>query len=343
MDSLYQLLAFFVLVLAFLLVFKGYRNVINLYKSLGAKITSYVPLRAVLTIGDKKFQISVWRDEYITISTKLSMNGYLSIERKLFGGGFDVFYDDEEWAQGVLKHSKLMSIIEEKRVPRLSSVRIEGNALKVKFFSRKIDSNTAEDIRKVIELMLEIIPSLERLPSSAVGIQKHKLRNWVIYYIPFGAFLLLSALGFYWREQGYHGPLCEDEIFILGFKVLTPIFIAHFVLSMLILGKSLKAHFLPLFILYFAGYYLIPLTILDPFNAKFDRSEPKKIEAKALKKYHLYRGGFRLVLDHNESCSIRVSESFYKRVKVGDTLVLYVKEGAFGVKWVYRYRIKVER
>jgi hypothetical protein len=190
--------------------------------------------------------------------------------------------------------------------------------------------------------MLEVIQSLEGLPSSALGVQKHKLRNWVLYYIPLGIFLLLCALGFYWMEQGYSDALCEDELYILGFKILTPVFLAHFVLSVLILGKHfhMKAYLLPLFIGYFAGYYLVPLTILEPFNAKFDRSSPKRIEAKIIDKYHLYKRGFRLKLDYAESCSLRVSERFYRKVDVGDTVVLYVKEGAFGVRWAYKYGLK---
>jgi len=31
---------------------------------------------------------------------------------------------------------------------------------------------------------------------------------------------------------------------------------------------------------------------------------------------------------------------FTERVDVGDTLVLYVKEGAFGVRWAYKYGVK---
>jgi hypothetical protein len=309
---------------------------------LGAKIISYIPLRALLSLGNRKFQISAWKKRGITISTNLPINGYLSIERKLLGGGFDVFYDDKEWADRVLRHSKLLTLIEEKRVPNLSSFKIEGNTLKVSISIGKIDSKTTEDVKRAIEFMLEVISSLEGLPSSALGVQKHKLRNWVLYYIPLGIFLLLSALGFYWMEQGYSGALCEDELYILGFKILTPVFLAHFVLSVLILGKHfhLKAHLLPLFIGYFAGYYLVPLTILEPFNAKFDRSSPTRIEAKIIDKYHLYRRGFRLKLEYAESCSLRVSESFYRKVDVGDTLVLYVKEGAFGVRWAYKYGVK---
>jgi hypothetical protein len=174
---------------------------------------------------------------------------------------FDVFYDYEEWADRVLKHSKLLTLIEEKRVPNFSSFKIEGNNLKVIIYTRKIDSKTTEDVKKAIEFMLEVIPSLEGLPSSALGVQKHKLRNWVLYYIPLGIFLLLSALGFYWMEQGYSGVLCEDELYILGLKILTPVFLAHFVLY--------------------------------PFNAKFDRSSPTRIEAKIIDKYHLYKRGFR--------------------------------------------------
>jgi len=129
----------------------------------------------------------------------------------------------------------------------------------------------------------------------------------------------------------------------LGFKILTPVFLAHFVLSVLILGKHFhpKAYLLPLFIGYYSAvYYLAPLTILEPFNAKFDRSSPTRIEAKIIDKYHLDSGSFRLKLDYAESCSLRVSESFYRKVDVGDTLVLYVKEGAFGVKWAYKYGVK---
>ena len=308
-----------------------------------AKIISYIPPRAILSLGDRKFQISVWRNDHLTISTNLSINGYLSIERKLLGGGFNVFYDDKEWADRVLKHSKLLALIEEERVPNLSSFKIEGNTLKVSISTGgKMDSKTTEDVKRAIEFILEVIPSLEGLLSSALGMQKHKLRNWVLFYIPLGIFLLLSALGFYWMEQGYSGALCEDELYILGFKILTPIFLAHFVLSVLILGKHfhLKAYLLPLFIGYFAGSYLVPLTILEPFNAKFDRSSPTRIEAKIIDKYHLYKRGFRLKLEYAESCSLRVSESFYRKVDVGDTLVLYVKEGAFGVRWAYKYGVK---
>jgi hypothetical protein len=340
LEDFFKLLGVLILAFVSFLIVGAYRNIIGLYRSLGAKIISYIPPRALLSLGNRKFQISAW--EYITISTNLPINGYLSIEGKLLGEGFDVFYDDEEWADRVLKHSKLLTLIEEKKVPNLSFFEIEGNTLKVKIYTRKIDSKTAEDVKRAIEFMLEVIPSLEGLPSSALGVQKHRLRNWVLFYIPLGIFLLLSALGFYWRKQGYYKALCEGELYILGFKILTPVFLAHFVLSVLILGKHfhLKAYLLPLFIVYFAGYYLVPLAILGPFNAKFDRSSPTRIEAKIIDKYRLNRGGFRLKLDYAESCSLRVSERFYRRVDVGDTLVLYVKEGAFGVKWAYKYGVK---
>jgi hypothetical protein len=341
MEDFYKLLAVLILAFVSFLLVRAYRNVIGLYRSLGAKIISYIPPKALLNLGNRKFQISAW--QYTTISTNLPINGYLSIKRKLLGDGFDIFYDDKEWADRVLKHSKLLTLIEEKRVPNLSSFKIEGNTLKVGVYARKIDSKTTEDVKKAIEFMLEVIPSLEGLPSSALGVQKHKPRNWLLFHVPLGIFLLLSALGFYWREQGYSDALCKDELYILGFKILTPVFLAHFVLSVLILGRHFhpKAYLLPLFIGYYSAvYYLAPLTILEPFNAKFDRSSPTRIEAKIIDKYHLDSGGFRLKLDYAESCSLRVSESFYRKVDVGDTVVLYVKEGAFGVRWAYKYGLK---
>jgi len=146
LEDFYKLLAVLIIAFVSFLIVGAYRNVIGLYRSLGAKIISYIPLRAILSLGDREFQISAWK--YITISINLSINGYLSIERKLLGEGFDVFYDDEEWADRVLTHSKLLALIEEERVPNLSSFKIEGNTLKVRIYIRKIDSKTTEDVKK---------------------------------------------------------------------------------------------------------------------------------------------------------------------------------------------------
>ncbi len=339
MDDLLKLLVAILLSYQILIIFRHFKKIKGLYESLGAEVKSYIMLKASFNVKGKKFNISSFK-RYLTISTPSPVSGYLSI-RKEFGRGFNIYYDDEDWANLVLKTSKLKSLIDIEKLPRLSCVEINGNIIKLEFFKRKIDEELKENIKTAIELLIDVIPSLEGLPASPVGVEKNKLRNQVLYYIPLGIFLFLGTLGIYWKVNGYGDPLCEDDIFVLGFKVLTPIFIAHFLLVILLLGKHihLKANILPLLIIYFAGYYLIPQIILAPFNARFDSSQPVQVETKVIKKYHAYRGGFRVVLE-NTGCSFRVSERLYKRVVVGNTMVLYIKDGAFGVRWAYRYWLK---
>ncbi|WP_333784637.1 hypothetical protein [Thermocrinis sp.] len=281
------------------------------------------------------------RGYFLTISTPISIDGFLSIEKGLLSKEFKTFYDDENWAKMVLENSKIKLLTERGELPNLFSVKISGRTLKLSLNAKRIDEGLEDEVKRAIELLLDVIPSLESLPSSSVGSEKERLRNWILYYTPAGIFIPLSALGIYWMIKGYRGALCEDELFLLGFKVLTPLFLAHLFLAILLLGKHLhlRAHLLSLLILYFAGYYLTPLVVLEPFNARFDNSEPKVIETKILEKYSAHRGGFRVVLELT-GCSFRVSERFYNRAKVGDVLVLQVKDGAFGIKWAYRYYLK---
>lgn len=340
MEDFYKLLGVLILILALYLILSYYGRVIKFYKKLGADITSYLFPRALLTLGNRRFKISFFKRN-LEISTPISINGFLSIEKWLFSKEFKTFYDDENWAKMVLENSKIKLLTERGELPRLSSVKISGRTLKLTLNAKRIDERLEYEVKRAIELMLDVIPSLEGLPSSSVGSEKERLRNWILYYTPAGIFIPLSALGIYWMTKGYRGALCENELFLLGFKVLTPIFLAHFFLAIFLLGKHLhlRAHLLPLAILYFAGYYFIPLTILEPFNAKFDKSEPKMIKTNILRKYHAYRGGFRVVLELT-GCSFRVSEGLYNRAQVGDVLVLYIKDGAFGIKWAYRYYLK---
>ncbi|WP_448587898.1 hypothetical protein [Thermocrinis sp.] len=286
-------------------------------------------------IDNKVFWMSFFKNS-LTIKTSVSIDGFLSAERGLLGG---TSYDDKEWARVVLENSKIMSLKE--NLPHFSSLKISDGTLKITLWMKRMDKGAEEEVKKAIQLLLDVIPSLENLPSSPVGSEKERLRLWILYYIPAGLSLFLMALGFYWLTQGYGDALCEDELFLLGVKVLTPIFLFHLTFSLLVLGKHFhfKTHLPALAVLYFAGFYLIPLAVLNPFNARFDRSEPKRVETKVLKKYHAHRGGHRLVVEYR-NCSFRVSERSYKSVYVGDTLVLYLKDGAFGVEWVYRYHVK---
>lgn len=338
-NIIYNLLAVLMLIFVVILLFIQFKKIKDLCESIGAKIKSYIPFKAFINLDGREFNINIYGG-YVNVCTFSPVNGYISIKKKL-SKGFNIYYDDKEWADLILKKSNLKSIIETEKFSRFFCIEINGKDIKIEFFNRKIDEEFKENIKKAIELLLEIISSLEGLPSSLIGVEKNRLRNLIIYYIPLGIFVFLFVLGIYWQVKGYGKPLCEDEIFVLGFKILTPIFIFHFLLTFLLLGKNMhfKRHILAILIIYFAGYGLIPQTAIVAFNARFDSSQPIKIETKIKSKYSAYRGGFRLILE-NTGCSFRVSEKLYKKAKVGDILVLYVKNGAFDVKWAYKYWIK---
>ncbi len=326
--------------LALLLVLRNYRKIIQLYNELGASDISYVRLKATLKVEHCLIEMSYLYG--FSLKTKIPLTGYLSLEKKFLGKGVNTFFDDPYWAKVILENSRLSSLFGHKaKFPHLSSVEILGDKLKLTFSSRKIDPTLKDELKRAIARLPEVVKSLEGLPSSKIGLKKERIRNWLLYYLPLGVFIILSAVGLYWLSLGYDHALCKDGLLILGFKVLTPIFLIHFLTTCLILGKNvnLKKHLFILLVLYFAGYYLIPLTVLEPFNARFDQSKPKRIETTIKSKYISYskynRGSY-LVLD-NLPCPFRVSEKLYNRAKIGDKMVLYVKDGALGLPWAYRY------
>jgi len=345
MEDLFRVLGIVLLVLVFSLVYVEYRKTIRFFKSLGANLERQLPLllKGSLQVANQRFLIKQTY-YHIVISTASPVSGYLSIERKFLGKGFDTFYDDEAWANKILSASKLHLLTEShSSLNRLSAVKIEGDTLKVELFARRIEPELEENARQALQYLPEVLESLKRLPDSSIGVKKQQLRNWLLYYLPTGLFILLSIPGVYWLSVGYGDTLCEDHLYRLGVRVLSPIFLAHFVSAILILGRRfhLRAHLFSLVVIYFSGYLLIPLTILDSFNARFDASLPKRLETRIVDKYRLSRGGHRLELEYEGlRCSHRVSERLYRRAEIGNRLSLEVKDGAFGVRWVYRYQLQ---
>ena len=342
MEESFKFIGLLLVLIFLVLIYKQYKKLIQIYKEIGAEMFFYFPPKALLKLGSQKIEISYLYG--LVIRTKVSLNGYLSLEKKWLGKSFNTFFDDPSWAKIVLDSSKLILLIKpEAQLPHLSSVEILGNTLKIAFYHRKIDQAFKEEIKRAIELLPEVVKSFEGLPSSKIGIVKERLRNWLFYYLPLSIFLIFTAVGIYWRVLGYGDVLCRDDLFKLGFKLLIPIYLLHLLATYFILGRHfhLRKNLLILIILYFAGYYLIPFVVLEPFNARFDRSEAKRIETIVKGKYVLYgkMGGFFLKLS-DLNCPFRVSERLYKKAKIGDKMVFYVKEGVFGLPWAYRFWIE---
>jgi hypothetical protein len=331
-EDLLKILGVLFVVFVFFLAYLGYKKSLQFFRILGCRMEKFLPLK-----DDKKYFLKFgYKGRELIVISQSPVMGYLTIEFRR--NRVSTTYDDERWAKTVLNSSKLFKL-KEIGLKRLIGVHIIGEKIEFVFDARKKNDEFVKEVKDALEFFGEVIDSLKGLPGSSVGLGKEKIRKWLIYYIPVGIFALLSCIGLF---SGYGGDsLCEDELFVLGFRVLTPLFLFHFLLTVLLLGKPLhpRRNIPVLFVLYFGGYYLIPRTILDPFNAILDNSEPVQLETRVVDKYPTYGEGFHLKLE-GITCSHRVSEGLYKEVDTGDPITLFIKRGAFGVRWVYRYSFR---
>jgi hypothetical protein len=354
------LIGIFILLIISFLVYLGYKQMIDFLKSLGAKIERLLPLKASLYKGQNIYYLE-FSPYGLKITTNLKVNGYLKITKKFLSSGFDIYYDDKNWADNILNNCKILKLTES-NLKRLISIEIIGNKIQIilntknpKSF-KSISEDLLEEAKIALEILQEVVDSINNLtntfPSnSSISLSKENLRKWLIYYIPIGSFIIISlttlVLG-YWGTD----TLCKDDLLINSFKILSIIFLFYLILVITILRKHLQAKInIPiLLILYFGGYTLAPFTIIEPLNKMLDKSKPIKIQTTIIDKYT--NDGFYLEFSdfkcnhkipffkkQNSYCSYNTSENIYIKLNRGDTVILYIKKGAFNIKWVYKIEI----
>lgn len=345
------LIGIFILLIISFLVYLGYKQMIDFLKSLGAKIERLLPLKASLYKGQNIYYLE-FSPYGLKITTNLKVNGYLKITKKFLSSGFDIYYDDKNWADNILNNSKILKLTES-NLKRFIDIEIIGNKIQIILNTKNptsfksISEDLLEEAKIALEILQEVVDSINNLtntfPSnSSISLSKKNLRKWLIYYIPIGSFIIISlttlVLG-YWGTD----TLCKDELFINSFKILSIIFLFYLILVITILRKHLQAKInIPiLLILYFGGYMLAPFTIIEPLNKMLDKSEPIKIQTTIIDKYTSkgfylefsdFKCNHQFFKKQNSYCSYKTSENIYIKLNREDTVTLYLKKGAFNIK-----------
>ncbi|RME09948.1 MAG: hypothetical protein D6804_05170, partial [Aquificota bacterium] len=352
------------LTLLFLLWYFGYgrhrRELFDFYNSIGAKHTGYrwliFPV-AELEADGKKFRLFTegGRGLYaFKVSLEVQALGYLRLWRgglldrilfrRRYMEGIFVEYEDSQWAEKLLGREDFKDMVKKLfDLPGLSSVEIKGKKLILCWHLggmdrfRKVVSKEA--VLEAFKIMADLGKTIDAVPSAEV--YRETLRGWLTLKLPIFATILLSIAGFFLGFYRYD-HVCDHEILLAGFKILMPIVILYTASVLFLTGGPTLGQrvILKTFFICLVCIPMISLFFLTWVNGYFDRSEPEFKRDTIARKYHLIRGGHRVVLAElhkSKWCdSFKVSEGFYMRAQVGDRVEYAVKRGFLGVSWLYR-------
>ncbi len=358
------------LVLIVLLWYVGYsrhrRELFEFYSSLGARYMGnrwlIFPLAELELDGVRVKIYTEGGQGFYALKASVELNpvGYLKLwqgnilDRTLFRKPYleNIFveYEDKDWAEKILNREDFKNwVIELFSLPALNSFEIKNKRLTLSWhlggMSRFKKVVKKEDVLSALKILVDISQRINSMPSAKV--YKEDLRNWLTLKLPVLTTLFLITVGFAGGFYRYK-PLCDHEILLVGFKVLTPIIILYTALVLFLVGAPtlgqrviLKTLFVCLVCTPFIGLFFFTW-----LNGHFDSSEPETIKDTITSKYYLIRGGHRILLAElhkNRWCdSLSVSEGFYIKAKVGDKVEYAVKKGFLGVPWLYRGLTLVE-
>ncbi len=359
-----------ILVLIVLLWYVGYsrhrRELFEFYSSLGARHAGnrwlIFPL-AELELDGVRIKIYTEGGQgfyALKASVELNPVGYLKIWhgnvldrallRKPYLESLFVECEDKDWAEKILNREDFKNwVIELFSLPGVNFLEIKDKTLTLAWhlggMSRFKKVVKKEDVLPALKILVGISQRMNSMPSAKV--YKENLRNWLTLKLPVLTTLFLISVGFAGGFYRYK-PLCDHEILLVGFKVLTLIIILYTAFVLLLVGAStlgqrviLKTLFVCLVCTPF-----ISLFFLMWLNGRFDSSKPEVIRDTIARKYYLIRGGHRILLSElhkSRWCdSLSVSEGFYMKAKVGDKVEYEVKRGFLGVPWLYRGLTLVE-
>lgn len=359
-----------ILVLVVLLWYLGYsrhrRELFDFYSSLGARHAGnrwlIFPL-AELELGRVRVKIYTEGGQglyTLKASVELDVAGYLklwrgnildrTLLRKQYSDNIFVEYEDKDWAEQILNREDFKNwVIELFSLPGVNFLEIKDKTLTLAWhlggMSRFKKVVKKEDVLSALKILVGISQRINSMPSAKV--YKEDLRNWLTLKLPVLTTLLLIAIGLAGGFYRYN-PLCDHEILLVGFKVLTPIIILYTALVLFLVGASTLGQRVILKTL-FVCLVCTPFISLFFFmwlNGRFDSSEPETIRDTITRKYYLIRGGHRILLSElhkSRWCdSLSVSEGFYMKAEVGDKVEYVIKKGFLGVPWLYRGLTLVE-
>lgn len=358
------LLIFLIVSLSVLLWYMGYnrhrRQLLEFYRSLGARQVGYkwfiFPIAELEADGTKiRIYTEGGRGLYtLKASLEIEPLGYLRLWRgwlldrlllrNQYLKGVFLEYEDKKWAENLLNREDFRATIKRLfELPGLSFFEIKGKSLSIGWhlggtdrFKKVVDR---EGVLQALKIMIDL-RSITGTLSSAKHYREN-LRSWLTLKLPLLITLFLVVFGFVGGFYNYN-PVCDHEILLAGFRIMIPIILTYTAFVLLLTGGPTLGQKVVLRTL-FVCLACIPITsisFLTWVNGYFDRSEPELKKDTIARKYYLIRGGHRVVLvelHKNRWCrSFGVSEYFYMRAKVGDSVEYTVKKGFLGVNWFYR-------
>lgn len=351
------LLVFLLLVLLF---WDFWKKRVSFYKSLGAKeINMKFLLNPVGKMDLDGIKLDIFTEgvkggQRLTLRAKTNLTGFLKLYRRniwnrLFSketfSGLGAEYEDEFWFNRVFNYKNFRALVEKLfEEGQVDELRIEKESLSlswnIRIYPREEDK---EKVLRTLPIMKEFLSLISELPD-ATHYREH-LRSWISIKLPVVITVGLSIIGIIDGFYRYD-PVCLFEILGVGFKLLLPPVCLYALTGMFLAGSFRLG--LKVFVYSLTAWLLaipfISLFFLLYVNGKFDSSSPEVKTDKVVKKYTSIRKGkirYHLILANLHSqkkwCdSLNVSEQFFLRVQVGDTVEYITKRGFLGVEWFYR-------
>lgn len=353
-----MVIAILIFLIVALIFWDFWRRRVSFYRSVGAReIKMKFLLNPVGKIDSDGIEVEIFTEgakgsQLLTLRAKTNLTGFLKLYRRnmcnrFFSqetfGGLGAEYEDSFWFERVLNHRNFKDKVEKLfKEGQVDQVSIRKHSLSVSWSIKKYPRE--EDRQKVIKtlpILRELLSLASELPDATY--YKDHLRSWVIIKLPVLITLTLSLIGVLGKFYSYD-PVCLFEILGVGYKLLFPFVILYSTFAVLLVGGRLWFKtFIVSFVAWLLAIPFISLFFLMYINGKLDTSPPEVKTDKVVEKYIRQRKGRtsyivleKLHTQKNWCNTLNVSENFYKKVQVGDTVEYITKRGFLGVEWFYR-------
>ncbi len=350
---------FYILIILFFLILYGYlivrehsKNKIYLNELGAEKIKAFHLINWVKCdlnvrgIKAKVFTSGVRGCFKLNISVPIMIDGFLRLWRpdlldKLFSkktkNGLAIEFEDHDWANLILTHLNLESIFKKTDI---HSIKIHKKNLVFSWLlKRNIREVKKESIFNALEELYKLSKEINNIPSS--NKDKEDLRNFLSIKLPLFLTALLVLIGVFGKFWLYK-PLCALEIILLGVKIYVVLFILYVITIIFMAGNLTFSQRIMhnAFVIFIISCAFVSLFFLNFLNGALDVSMPVLVRDKVSNRYKNIKRGKMIILENlrkrKKYCGeVIVSESFYEKVKIGDTIEYEVKKGFLGVEWIY--------
>ncbi len=352
MEMLIILLSLFLLVIFLFAYHKSFREARNYLLELGAvnfKALFFPYLSAELMWNG--LRVKIWvsglrRNFKLYVSFPSKIEGYLRLWTpdlfdRILGSklenSFAQEFEDSLWVKRVLNKINLKSIEKFFKDTGIHSFEIRKGELRCSWqIKKKISQIDKANIYNALNQLKEFDSLLIEVPKST---DREGLRCWLSLKVPLlltALFLFLALIGNFWKYL----VLCTLDLLYLGLKIFGFLYLLY--LTLIIFFVANRSFFPRIFLnttlSFMVFYFITSLFFLSFINGKFDTSTPEVKKDIIASKYIHPKRGKEIILKElhgrKRYCEpLKVSDSFYKRAKIGDKVEYETKTGFLGVEW----------